>query len=111
MLLLLGGDIVRNPGPEIIPELRSLSLNIFSLRSFQKRTKLVGMRGDLGYPEIVSIQETKLDPSFRTGELGLSNYSVYRKYRNSNGGGVLVAVHESVKSQCFGGVGTDLEAV
>ena len=46
-------------------------------------------------PLIIALQETKLNHQ----NLALKNYKIYRKDRNNNGGGVLLAIHNKIPSQ------------
>ena len=39
------------------------------------------------HPDVFAIQETKLGPGIDSGELTIPNYRLYRKDRNTNGGG------------------------
>ena len=47
-------------------------------------------------PHIISITETWLDNTIRDVTLGLMGYKVFRRDRNAHGGGVLLAVKESL---------------
>ena len=51
---------------------------------------------DFLQPQIVAIQETKIDSSISTSELFPETcpYNVYRKDRNSKGGGVMLLIHK-----------------
>ena len=86
-LLYRSGDIQKNPGP-----LTMLSLNVNSLWSIDKRNEFRLLLNTIGYPDVLALQETKLDEDFLTCELMLDDYTVFRRDRNRFGGGVLVAV-------------------
>ena len=46
------------------------------------------------------ISETKLDPSFPTGQFYIHDFfEPYRFDRNSNGGGMLLYIHEDIPSK------------
>ena len=49
---------------------------------------------------IILISETKLDDSFPSAQFMLKNYGIsYRLDRNSNGGGLILYVHEDIPSK------------
>jgi len=50
------------------------------------------------YPAIVMITETYLDDTINDSEIFPSNYTVYRLGRNRHGGGVLIAVLDTLSS-------------
>ena len=47
-------------------------------------------------PHVLCFSETKLDKSILDGEISFENYSVIRKDRNRNGGGVACFIHKSL---------------
>ena len=50
--------------------------------------------------DIFMISETKLDPSFPTGQFHIHGFSEpYRFDRNSNGGGILLYIREDIPSK------------
>ena len=50
--------------------------------------------------DILMISETKLDPSFPTGQFHIHGFSEpYRFDRNSNGGGILLYIREDIPSK------------
>ena len=53
---------------------------------------------DLHEPQIVAIQETKIDSSISSSELFPETfpYSVYRKDRTLDGGGVMLLIHKDI---------------
>ena len=53
---------------------------------------------DFHQPNVVAMQETKIDSAISTSELFPETcpYSVYRKDRNIHGGGVMLLVHEDI---------------
>ena len=53
---------------------------------------------DLHQPQIVAIQETKIDSTISTSELVLETcpYNVYRKDRTLDGGGVMLLIHKDI---------------
>ena len=53
---------------------------------------------DFHQPQTVAIQETKIDSSISTSELFPETcpYNVYRKDRNSKGGGVMLLIHKDI---------------
>ena len=72
------------------------TLNINSLSpKFEQLKAVIGKNLD-----ILTIQETKLDSSFPTGQFKLEGYSEpYRLDRNRNGGGVMIYVREDIPSK------------
>ena len=72
------------------------TLNINSLApKFDQLSEVIGQ-----YLDIITIQETKLDPSFPTQQFMLTGYSVpYRLDRNRDGGGVMIYVREDIPSK------------
>ena len=69
-------------------------MNINSIR--EKKLELSAF---LDFQHVVAIQETKIDSSIATSELFLETcpYSVYRKARNLDGGGVMLFVHKDIQ--------------
>ena len=49
-------------------------------------------------PDIICVTETHIDDSISSSELFPSNFNVYRKDRNCSGGGVAIAVKNSLAS-------------
>jgi hypothetical protein len=87
-LLSLCGDVEANPGPFTF-----LSLNVNSIRSLLKRELFSSyLRSLPNLPDVLLLQETKLDDDVLDSELFLTNYAVFRRDRNEYGGGILVAV-------------------
>ena len=72
------------------------TLNINSLApKFEQLKMVIGKNLD-----ILTIQETKLDSSFPSGQFILDGYSEpYRLDRNRNGGGVIIYVREDIPSK------------
>ena len=70
---------------------------------------------DFHQPQIVAIQETKIDSSISTSELFPETcpYSVYRKDRNSKGGGVrvMLLIHKDVSHMPITELENDWESV
>ena len=72
------------------------NLNINSLRNkFEALLCIINRNLD-----IILLLETKLDDSFSSAQFMLKNFGVpYRFNRNSNGGGLLLYVHEDIPSK------------
>ena len=53
---------------------------------------------DTHQPQVVAIQETKIDSTITTSELFLETcmYSMYRKDRNTHGGGVMLLIRRGI---------------
>ena len=64
-------------------------------------------------PQIVAIQEAKIDSSISTSELFPETcpYNVYRKDRNSKGGGVILLIHKDISHMPITELENDSESV
>ena len=69
-------------------------LNINSLRN--KFASLSTMIKD--YVDLLLISETKIDSSFPTAQFHIDGYTIHRRDRDENGGGLLLYVREDVPS-------------
>ena len=80
---------------KFISGLKFVSININSIRG--KKLELLAFI-DFHQPQIVAIQETKIDSSISTSELfpESSPYNVYRKDRTLDGGGVMLLIHTDI---------------
>ena len=80
-----------------ISGLKFVSININSIRG--KKLELLAFL-DCHQPQIVAIQETKIDSSISTSELFPEScpYNVYRKNtgRTIDGGGVMLLIHKDI---------------
>ena len=79
-----------------ISGLKFSSININSIRG--KKLELLAFIDFFYQSKILAIQETKVDISILTSELFPESfpYSVYRKDRTLNGGGVMLLVHKDI---------------
>lgn len=96
LLLLMSGDIERNPGPPFMHCISIIHSNIRSIRH-----KLNFIKENLLDFDILCFTETHLDVSVETDSLALSEVydSPYRKDRTNHGGGILVYCNKSIISQ------------
>ena len=80
---------------KFITGLKFVSININSIRG--KKLELLAFL-DFHQPQIVAIQETKIDSSISTSELFPEScpYNVYRKDRTLDGGGVMLLIHKDI---------------
>ena len=80
---------------KFISGLKFSSININSIRG--KKLELLAFL-DLHQPQIVAIQETKIDSTISTSELFPETcpYNVYRKDRTLDGGGVMLLIHKDI---------------
>ena len=80
---------------KFIRGLKFASININSIRG--KKLQLLAFL-DFYKPQIVAIQETKIDSSKPTSELFPESciYSVYRKDRTLSGGGGILHIHKDI---------------
>ena len=86
------------------------SINVNGIRS--KKLELLAYL-DFHQPQIVAIQETKIDSSISTSELFPETcpYNVYRKDRNSKGGGVMLLIHKDISHMPITELENDSESV
>ena len=68
---------------------------------------------DFHRPQIVAIQETKIDSSISTSELlpETCPYNVYRKDRNSKCGGVMLLIHKDISHMPITELENDSESI
>ena len=96
ILLLLSGDVERNPGPDINDhyDLSVLHLNIRSLRN--KLSFIDTFCSDF---DILCFTETHLDDSIGNESLTIPGFStIMRKDRNAHGGGVIIYFSDALKA-------------
>ena len=80
--------------------------NTFSLLSINSNgikdaTKRIVLRELLKNRDFLAMQETKIDSSFASSELGLPGWDIIRRDRNSHGGGLLIAARSNCKLSQF----------
>ncbi|KAF0294358.1 hypothetical protein FJT64_007993 [Amphibalanus amphitrite] len=92
LLCLLSGDIQTNPGPA----LRVFQQNINSLKG--KLGVMRSLAGELSDYHAICLTETKLGQSIGDAELqmGLSDFTWFRKDRDENGGGVACGIRTAL---------------
>ena len=80
---------------KFISGLKFVSITINSIRG--KKLELLAFL-DFRQPQIVVIQETKIDSSISTSELFPEScpYNVYRKDGTLDGGGVMLLIHKDI---------------
>ena len=85
-------------------------ININSIRG--KKLGLLAFL-DFHQPQIVAIQETKIDSSISTSELFPEScpYNVYRKDRTLDGGGVMLLIHKDISHMPITELENDSESV
>ena len=68
---------------------------------------------DFHQPQIVAIQETKIDSSISTSELFPEScpYNVYRKDRTLDGGGVMLLIHKDISHMPITELENDSESI
>ena len=96
-LLMMCGDIHPNPGPC----LKMMQMNVDGMRS--RKTELCKLLGDYK-PDVMSIQETKLDED---KQVSISGYTCFKKDRvtprrgnNVKGGGLIILVKDCEEFSC-----------
>ena len=95
---------------KFVSGLKFSSINVNGIRS--KKLELLAYL-DFHQPQIVAIQETKIDSSISAAELfpETCQYNVYRKDRNSNGGGVMLLIHKDISHMPITELENDSESV
>ena len=87
-----------------------MSININSIRG--KKLELLAFL-DFHQPQIVAIQETKIDSSISTSELFPEScpYNVYRKDRTLDGGGVMLLIYKDISHMPITELENDSESI
>ena len=95
---------------KFITGLKFVSININSIRG--KKLELLAFL-DFHQPQIVAIQETKIDSSISTSELFPEScpYNVYRKDRTLDGGGVMLLIHKDISRMPITELENDSESI
>ena len=95
---------------KFITGLKFVSININSIRG--KKLELLAFL-DFHQPQIVAIQETKIDSSISTSELFPEScpYNVYRKDRTLDGGGVMLLIHKDISHSQLKSLKSQLEKI
>ena len=90
--------------------LKFVSININGIRG-KKLERLAFL--EYHKPDIVAIQETKIDGSISTSELfsDSCSYNAYRKDRNLHRGGMMLLIHEEIPHMPLTELENDLESV
>jgi hypothetical protein len=69
-------------------------LNVNSIRYKMHEINMISQNID-----ILGLTETKLDSSFPVSQFKMENFTVYRKDRNCNGGGLMMYINSSIPSR------------
>ena len=95
---------------KFITGLKFVSININSIRG--KKLELLAFL-DFHQPQIVAIQETKIDSSISTSELFPEScpYNVYRKDRTLDGGDVMLLIHKDISHMPITELENDSESI
>ena len=95
---------------KFITGLKFVSININSIRG--KKLELLAFL-DFHQPQIVAIQETKIDSSISTSELFPEScpYNLYRKDGTLDGGGVMLLIHKDTSHMPITELENDSESV
>ena len=78
---------LKNPNRLIIAQLNMDSLH----NKFESLVRILHNNLD-----ILLISETEINSSFRAAQFQMEGYTVYRLYRNDNGGGILLYIRENI---------------
>ena len=95
LLILLSGDIELNPGPSQ-NNLNICHLNIRSIKAHNRLEQLEELITNTHTFPIVALTETHLDGTVTDSEINIPNYTIHRKDRNRNGGGVAIYIHNNL---------------
>ena len=103
--ILLSGDICENPGPntsascspDSIKSLKGLRICHLNIRSIVNKMDELRMFCENHAPHVISINETWLDHTISDGEVHIEGYSLLRRDKVRNKGGVLVYIDKSVE--------------
>ncbi len=102
-LLLLSGDISLNPGPDI-PFSAANNPVLGSANICGLRQKVLQLQAEYLSPynfAAFALQETKLSSSCRDPNLQIADYTLFRRDRKANGGGVALYVQDSLNARRF----------
>ena len=87
-----------------------MSINCCGLRSLSKRLDFQLMVATYK-PDIINANETHINNSILSSEILGGNYTIFRKDRNLNGGGVLTAVSNKLIATHESNLDSNCEAV
>ena len=73
--------------------IKFVHLNIVSLLKYHEEIKQIMFENEI---QVLALNETRLDSSIADSEMYIPHYSLLRKDRDRNGGGVAIYVHESI---------------
>ena len=92
LLLILDNDIHQNPGPE------EYEFSVFHLNARSVRNKLSYLEDIASESSIICVTESHLDGNILDIDIGIDGFSdkIFRKDRNSFGGGVLVYTSQGI---------------
>ena len=93
LILMLSGDIERNPGPTSNSDLKIIHINIDSIRN-----KMDIFEAEYNQMDIIAVSETWLSPSVSNNSIAMSNFHppVRRDRPNDAHGGVAIYVRNSL---------------
>ena len=95
-------EIVRTSSPvRAKPKLKKNASKIFSVQSLningiRSKKACLSALLDIEKPDILCLQETKIDSSMHSAEFFGVDYDIFRKDRNESGGGVIIAVNKNL---------------
>nr|XP_054755228.1 uncharacterized protein LOC129261189 [Lytechinus pictus] len=79
--------------------MRSLNIAVVNCRSVRRKAAVLSAFIESKKPDIILGTESWLEQDINSAEIFPSNFNIFRKDRNSNGGGVFVAINKKVP--CF----------
>ena len=99
LLIIVDNDVEKNPGPNLINGILLNTRSVKSVNARRNKLALIQSLVTLKNAAIVCLTETWLSKDIRNEEIfPCGSYQIFRKDRDGYGG-VLVAVHESIKSK------------
>ena len=96
ILIILSGDIELNPGPTC--NFMIAHINARSILSNNKLEEVEDLLINYHNIDILAVTETHLDHTKKDDSIFINGYSVYRRDRNKNGGGVAIYCKNSIRS-------------
>ena len=98
-IILLSGDIHKNPGPKSFKMLH-WNVNSISTDNFLRKTLIEAYNVPIKY-DLIAISETGLHSDISDADLEIEGYTLYRRDlpANRNYGGIMVYVSDNIASQ------------
>jgi hypothetical protein len=100
ILLLKSGNVESQPGPEqtLSKSLSVCHMNIRSILAQSRLDELEDYIKTLHHFDVVALTETHLDANIQDSQLFIQGYTIYRKDRDRQGGGVAFYIADHLQS-------------